>query len=128
MLASDPESRTRILLALLPVEPQWADELTDRLLSCGDPAEHRVIREALRDRWQEITPKLRKVLDEPQSDDLARRTRASAAMIALDRPATPDARAWSELRLAPDPGPSALRPRFAARAAAGRRREYQQQE
>jgi eukaryotic-like serine/threonine-protein kinase len=104
MLSNDPEPRTRILLALLPSEPRRATELADRLLTCG-PEEHRVIREALRDRWKDFIPRLRKVLDGPRSADPARRSRAAAALIALDRPEIPETRAWAELRLEPDPGP-----------------------
>jgi eukaryotic-like serine/threonine-protein kinase len=98
MLARDPESRTRVLLALLPIEPQWANELTDRLLSCGDPDEHKVIREALSDLWPDLVPRLRQVQPDP-----GRRTRAAAALIALDGPKTitPGVaeEAWSGLKL-----------------------------
>ena len=105
MLVNNPgasESRTRILLALLPIEPKWANELTDRLLTCEDPDEHRLIREALSDRWPEFVPKVRQVLIASRSDP-CRRTRAAAALIALDGPKTlaPMAaeEAWSGLKL-----------------------------
>jgi hypothetical protein len=105
---ADPELRTRVAMALLPTEPSRALELADRLLACG-PEEHRVIREALRDRWVEIAPRLRAVHDDPGSDP-GRRTRAAAALIALGpgtAAATAEAaeRAWSLLRLAPVPDP-----------------------
>jgi eukaryotic-like serine/threonine-protein kinase len=101
MLSSVPESRTRVLLALLPIEPQWANQLADRLLTCADPDEHKVIREALFDRWPDLAPRLRQVLIAAQPDP-GRRTRAAAALIALDGPKTitPGAaeEAWSGLK------------------------------
>ena len=98
------ETGTRILLALLPVEPDRATDLARRLLTC-EPEEHRIIREALRGHWSLVTPRLRRVLDAPSALE-GQRTRAAAALIALDGPDTPAANAWDELRLAADPGPS----------------------
>jgi hypothetical protein len=104
----DPELRARVALALLPSEPSRAIELADRLLACG-PEEHWVIREALRDRWAEMAPRLDAVLDDPRSDP-GRRTRAATALIALDArtgagTAPSVERAWSLLRLEPVPDP-----------------------
>jgi hypothetical protein len=99
----DTEARTRVLLALLPFEPDRARELAERLLACG-PEEHRAIREALSGRWADVAPKLQKAANDPEADQ-GRRTRAVAALIALDGPKTPAANAWSKLRLVPDPGP-----------------------
>jgi formylglycine-generating enzyme required for sulfatase activity len=100
--AGDSELRARDLLALLPSEPEHASELADRLLHCG-PEEHRVIREALRPYWPVVAPKLQVVVGNQQCET-GQRVRAAGALIALDNPNTPAGRAWSELRLAPDPG------------------------
>ncbi len=102
----DSELRPRIALALLPSEPSWAIELSDRLLVCG-PEEHRIIREALRDREKDIVPRLRSALEDPESDP-GRRCRAAAALIALDGPSASGnigaaSPAWSLLHLAAVP-------------------------
>ncbi|HEV3121818.1 MAG TPA: serine/threonine-protein kinase, partial [Isosphaeraceae bacterium] len=102
---ADPAFRTRLALALLPAEPRWTHELTERLLACG-PEEHRVIREALRSQWPVVAPKLREVFDNPRSDPV-RRVRAAAALIALDDSATSSAPvaapAWLRLAWAENP-------------------------
>ncbi len=95
----------RGLHSLLPSEPRWVDELTDRILTCS-PDEHRVIRDALRGHRQSWLPALRRILDDTNAGP-GRRTRAAAAMIAGGVPdesnqSIADA-AWSELRLAPVP-------------------------
>jgi serine/threonine-protein kinase len=99
--SGDPELRTRILLALLPSEPARARELADCLLECGRE-EHRVICGALVGHWPAVEARIRTALVDLKADN-ARRTRAAAALIALDGPKTPAGRAWSELRLIPDP-------------------------
>ena len=93
----DPDLRSRIVIALLPSDPSRAIELADRLLVCG-PEEHRVIREALRDNARDVAPRLRAVLNDREADP-GRRSRAAAALIALDA-ADP---AWSLLRADPIP-------------------------
>jgi formylglycine-generating enzyme required for sulfatase activity len=102
---ADPAFRTRLALALLPAEPRWTHELTERLLACG-PDEHRVIREALRSQWPVVAPKLREVFDNPRSDPV-RRVRAATALIALDDSATSSAPvaapAWLRLAWAENP-------------------------
>ncbi len=99
-----PELRTRALLGLLPFEPARADELIEQLVT-STHEEHRVIREALRERWPDLAPKLQSMLA-GTTFSAATRTRAAAALIALDAPKAPAGRmAWSELRLTPDPGP-----------------------
>ena len=95
------ELRTRVLLALLPSEPDRAYELADRLSTCGLD-EHWTIRETLRDRWPEIAPRLRELLSVAQTDP-GRCARAAAALIALEQPERPEAQAWAELRLTQDP-------------------------
>jgi formylglycine-generating enzyme required for sulfatase activity len=92
---ADPELRARLALALLPSDPARANELAERLLACG-PDEHRVIRAALRDYWTDVAAQLRAPVEDPRSDS-GQRTKAAAALIALDGPRTPAARAWSEL-------------------------------
>ena len=103
MLVNNPgasESRTRVLLALLPSEPQWANELTDRLLTCG-PDEHNVIRQALSDRWPDLCARLQQVLSDRLSEP-GKRIRAMAALIALDGSQTATSgmaeMAWAGLR------------------------------
>src|SRR5262249_35620212 len=98
---ADAELRSRLGLALLPSEPARASELADRLLACPYE-EHRVVREALRDHWPVVAPRLRAVLEDDSSDS-TRRARAAAALIALDGPETPADRAWSRLALADIP-------------------------
>jgi serine/threonine-protein kinase len=105
--------RTRIALALLPSEPERAPELVDRLLAAG-PDEHKVIREALRGVWPTVAPRLVRIVHDLQSDP-TRRSRAAAALIALDGNALPANRkgsssasafaapAWSLLRFSPVP-------------------------
>jgi serine/threonine protein kinase/formylglycine-generating enzyme required for sulfatase activity len=97
------DQRARVELALLPSEPQQATYLVGRLLECG-PEEHRVLREGLRAQWPEIAARAVDALGDPGADP-ARRTRAAAALIALDSPKAPAGAAWSVLRLAEDPGP-----------------------
>jgi serine/threonine protein kinase len=97
------EAQTRVWLALLPFEPERAGDLAKRLQSCG-PEEHRVIRDALRNHWPDIAPKLRDVVTDVRADQ-GRRMCAAAGLIAHDGPNTPASSAWQELRLAPDPGP-----------------------
>jgi serine/threonine-protein kinase len=99
---SQSEARSRVLLALLPGEPERAGELADRLLSC-EVEEHWVIREALREHWQRVAPKIHQTLANPRSEP-GRRIRAAAALIAMDSPTVPAGTAWSQLRLAQDPG------------------------
>ncbi len=99
---ADSEARTRILLALLRSEPQRAGELATRLLTCGQE-EHRVIREAIRDRWAEFTPQMRRILSAAASGEEGRRVRAAGALIALDSPGTPAAGVWSALGVTEDP-------------------------
>jgi eukaryotic-like serine/threonine-protein kinase len=100
--SGDPELRIRLLLALLPSEPEHVGELADRLLKCGHE-EHRVIREALRAHWPAVAPTIEGAIENPRYDR-AQQARAAAALIALDGVNTPAGRAWSALRLAPDPG------------------------
>jgi eukaryotic-like serine/threonine-protein kinase len=100
--SADPELRVRVLLALLPSEPQHASELADRLVKCGYE-EHRVIREALRAHLPTVAPRIQAAIENP-GHDIAQRARAAAALIAFDGPKTPAGQAWSALRLAPDPG------------------------
>jgi eukaryotic-like serine/threonine-protein kinase len=100
--SGDSDLRVRDLLALLPAEPEHAGELADRLLKCGHD-EHRIIREALRPHWPAMASKLQAAIANPRCDT-AQRARAAAALIALDGPMTRAGHAWSELRLAPDPG------------------------
>jgi eukaryotic-like serine/threonine-protein kinase len=97
------EARTRVLVALLPFEPESANELAERLMRC-DPDEHRVIREALRGRWVENAPGWHRTMT--LDSDAGRRVRAGAALLALDGSTTPAGDAWSELRLARDPSRS----------------------
>jgi serine/threonine-protein kinase len=101
-----PTLRTRLLLALLPSEPGWANDLVERLLAPDcEPEEHGVIREALRALWPGTAKTAREVLDNPRSD-AGRRTRAAAALIALDsskapasnRISNPVESAWAGLR------------------------------
>jgi formylglycine-generating enzyme required for sulfatase activity len=102
---ADPAFRARLALSLLPSEPGWTNELTERLLACG-PEEHRVIREALRSHWPDVAAKLREVFDDPRSDP-ARRVRAAAALIAMDDPKASSAPlagpAWLQLGWAENP-------------------------
>jgi serine/threonine protein kinase/formylglycine-generating enzyme required for sulfatase activity len=102
----DLDRRTRVGLALLPAEPGWALDLVERLVS-GSAEEHRVICDALRGHRQAALPALRSVFDD-QRADAGRRTKAAAALMALggtdDRGRSIAEVAWSELRLAPDPG------------------------
>jgi formylglycine-generating enzyme required for sulfatase activity len=100
---ADPDLQVRVLLALLPCEPEHARPLAERILKCGIE-EHRVIREALRPHWPAVAPSLRAVIANPRADG-QERIRAAAALIALDGPTTPARPAWSVLQLAPDPGP-----------------------
>jgi serine/threonine protein kinase/formylglycine-generating enzyme required for sulfatase activity len=96
------ELRRRALLALLPFEPMRASAVVDELLT-STPEQHRVLREALRGRWADLAPGLRAVLATTGATAAAR-SRAAAALIALDTPNAPAGRAeYSELQLAPDP-------------------------
>ena len=106
-----PTLRTRLLLALLPSEPGRANDLAERLLAPDcEPEEHGVIREALRDHRPTTASTARAVLDDPRSAP-GRRTRAAAALIALDSPKAPATtrirllaeRAWAGLRWAEVP-------------------------
>jgi serine/threonine-protein kinase len=103
---ADAELRARVALALLRDEPGRARELTARLLECG-PDEHRVIRDALRPHVASVAPVFDEVLSRSEPDSRpGRRTRAAAALIALDRGDVASeiaAPAWAELRFDENP-------------------------